>query len=207
MEAFEFTRKIQRNDSLQFMEVEADSITLLKQGDIKSFELFYRMFCDRVYAFALSILKDDADAKEVVQETFFRLWLHRDKLDSDLSIQAYVFAIAKNQAITIIRKRHNQFSNDSQLEELTDETQEQIVFNDLKKQIIEIIGLLPDRRKEIFLLSRRDGLQPKEIALRLGLSVQTVHNQISSALTFIREHLNEDLMMIVFIILFPGSKF
>ncbi len=184
------------------MEVDTDNITLLKKGDVKSFEFFYRAYCDRVYAFALSILKDKTDAKEVVQETFLRLWLYRDKLDSGLSIQAYIFSIAKNQAITIIRKRRNQFCNDIQGEELTDETHEQVIFNDLEKRIMEIVDLLPDRRKEIFLLSRRDGLLPKEIALQLGLSVQTVHNQISSALTFIREHVNEDLMMIVFIILF-----
>ena len=177
-------------------------IELLKQGDVPAFESIYHAFSDRVYSFAYTILKNDAESKEVVQETFFKIWIHRDKLDPQRSFQSYLFTIARNQTISLLRKNKKVVSLDCTHDlSTTNNTEDEINLSDAKEQIGLIIDQLPPRKKEIFLMSRIEGLSNEEIANKLGLSTQTIHNHISVSLSFIKKHLHKDVLMIAFIIL------
>jgi RNA polymerase sigma-70 factor (ECF subfamily) len=86
------------------------------------------------------------------------------------------------------------------------ETWDEVIYNELQERVDYLVGKLPEKRKEIFILSRRNGLSTKEIAEQLKISHRTVESQIYKALTFLKENLkNESLLTIIFYYLFVGS--
>ncbi|TAJ12067.1 RNA polymerase sigma-70 factor [Marinilabiliaceae bacterium JC017] len=183
--------------------LDENKILQLKNGSVAAFEAIFHEYADRVYAFAFSILKNESDSKEVVQETFFKIWLNHEKLKVELSFESYLFTIARNITISNLRSKKNTSSIEHEdILVTTNVTEDEILFHDVKGQLDDIIDQLSPRKREIFLLSRVDGLSHEEIASKLGLSVQTVHNHVSGALSFIKEHLQNDLMTVVFILLF-----
>jgi len=174
----------------------------VKRGDTASFEFLFNNMSDKVYGFSYSLLKNREEAKEVVQETFFRLWIHRHQILEEYSVQSYLFSIAKNIVISNIRKKNVRHGQKIIYGQDADEnyTEKQILFQELKEQVEGLVNKLPAKRREIFILSREKGMSNKEIATHLNISVQTVNNQISSAISFVREHLDEYLATIAIII-------
>jgi RNA polymerase sigma-70 factor (ECF subfamily) len=83
------------------------------------------------------------------------------------------------------------------------QTSQKITYDSLYQYITELVNQLPERRKEIFIKSRFEGLSIKEIAEKLKISHKTVENQLTDALKFIRTNLNrENIPVILFFFLF-----
>ena len=172
-----------------------------------AFDVIYRKYSRRVFQFAFSILKVQEDAEEIVQEVFFKIWEKRDTLREHLSFKSYLFTITYNTSITLIRKRIKEARYVDYLHNLQSPSANTSVtdveYRELRKKVDETIGKLPDRQKQIFLLSREEGLSYKEIAEQLGISVNTVENHMVRALRYLREHLGgSSLMMMLFCSLF-----
>ena len=179
----------------------------IRQGDIKAFDLLYAQFSERLFGFAFSMLKNHEDAKEVVQETFLKLWKKRDQLDSSQSVKALLFSVSYHIVIDLLRKRlkenqylhelHARFAeNEPGADHLAD-------YNELNNELQKAISALPEQRKKIYQLSREEGLSHKEIAGILNISVKTVENQINLALKTIRQKLDSGhLLSLLFIVLF-----
>ncbi|WP_423128336.1 RNA polymerase sigma factor [Gaoshiqia sp. Z1-71] len=179
----------------------------IRQGDIKAFDLLYAQFSERLFGFAFSMLKNHEDAKEVVQETFLKLWKKRDQLDSSQSVKALLFSVSYHIVIDLLRKRlkenqylqelHARFAeNEPGADHLAD-------YNELNNELQKAISALPEQRKKIYQLSREEGLSHKEIAGILNISVKTVENQINLALKTIRRQLDSGKFLnLLFIVLF-----
>lgn len=179
----------------------------IQKGDIKAFDLLYERFSERLFSFAFSMLKNREDAKEIVQETFLKVWNKRSQINTSQSIKAYLFSISYNVTIDILRARlkedkyreyiQNQFIvGEPGAENMAD-------FNELSETVQKAIEELPEQRKKIYLLSREEGLSHKEIAENLNISVKTVENQINLALKIIRKKLNSgNLLSLLFTALF-----
>ena len=160
----------------------------------------------RLYRFAFGYLKSEAEAEELVQEVFTIIWEKRADLKEELSFKSFLFTIAFN----IIRKH---FRTKAYLSEyfktendMDMQTSQKITYDSLYQYITELVNQLPERRKEIFIKSRFEGLSIKEIAEELKISHKTVENQLTDALKFIRTNLNrENIPVILFFILFISS--
>lgn len=166
----------------------------LKEGDMKAFDILYRQYSERLYSFAFSILKNREDAKEIVQETFLKLWNKRMEIHPNQSLNAYLFTISHNISIDLIRKRlkdekYAEYLKTHVTKEGT-ETENLFHFNELTYKLQEAIQQLPEQRMRIFQMSREEGLSHAEIAKKLNISVKTVENQINLALKSIRGKLN-----------------
>ncbi|TAJ09773.1 RNA polymerase sigma-70 factor [Marinilabiliaceae bacterium JC017] len=182
-------------------------IEKVRAGDVSAFDQLFNEYSQKLYGFALRYLKSEVDAEEIVQELFLYIWKNRKELRKDTSLQAYFFTIAYNLIKKHFRKRAYQvkYLNDNKSAEIELDTSsyESVEYRSVLEQIDKVVEELPPRRREIFVKSRKEGLNSNEIAQELGLSRGTVDNQISEALKFIRLRLQkEHIAVLLFVDLF-----
>ncbi|WP_430811747.1 MULTISPECIES: RNA polymerase sigma-70 factor [unclassified Carboxylicivirga] len=171
----------------------------LLNGERKSLEEVYSLYHQKIFSFAFSYLKNEDDAYDLVQEVFIKLWTSRATLDPATNLDALVFTVTKNAVLSLFRKRASEkkyldylavasLSNNAGTQEISD-------YNFLEAQYEALIEALPQRRREIFILSRKKGLSNALIAQQLGVSEKTVENQMTKALSFLKEHLVKNGMV------------
>jgi RNA polymerase sigma-70 factor, ECF subfamily len=173
-------------------------VILLKSGDHKAFELLFKKYNKKLCNFCLRILKSNQEAESIVQSTFLKIWEIRRSLNETLPFNSYIFKIAQNKVFNHLRKQVNQRYYVEYLAEYTEmlenTTEQTILYGELEKSIQKLIDHLPARRKEIFLLSRNEGLTYKEIAVKLNISENTVDTQIRKVLDIFRQSLRETII-------------
>jgi RNA polymerase sigma-70 factor (ECF subfamily) len=179
----------------------------LQKGDVKAFDDLFNKYSSRLFRFSLKYLKSNEEAEEVVQEVFLYIWDKRDGLKPDQSFNAYIFTIAYNiiKKYFLKKSRDNAFKDDLIYSLLQQENKlDQIIdYKFLLEKVEKYIEALPKRRKEIFVKRKYDGLSVKQIAEELGISPNTVENQLASAQKQIQEELKkEKLAGLLFFILF-----
>lgn len=166
----------------------------IRQGDKKSFEVLFKTYYASLCHFSRSFIKDQDDCEEVVQDFFLKLWEKREELDINTSVKSYLFSAIRNRCLNYIK--HSKIKLEYQLEVLKNpesdiDTSNYFMEIDLVEKIDKSIAALPDRRREIFILSREQGLKYREIADQLGISIKTVETQMGQALKDLREKLKE----------------
>ena len=179
----------------------------IKAGNMLAFDELYRKYIKRLYRFSYSILKSREEAENIVQNVFLNLWQNREKADKISSVKYYVFTIAYNSAISIIRKKARESQFIEYVKTLQDMKEEpvdlQFEYKELDERVSAIINSLPVRQKEVYQLHRIEGLKYDEISERLNISINTIENHMSRALKTIREKLgNYSLPVILFFYLF-----
>lgn len=146
------------------------------------FHVLYRPLC----LHALHFLNDADDAEDIVQETFANLW---DKLQTEniASVKSYLYTAVRNNCLTKIRdaKPTTPIDQGFMDESLTEE--EQTERAEMEARIWRMIDELPERRREVFLMAKRDGMRYKDIAEQTGLTVKTVENHVLRAMQSLRE--------------------
>lgn len=190
-----------------FKHIDYLAVKNLRDGDVKAFDDLFNKYSPRLYNFSLKYLKSEEEAEEVVQEVFLYIWDKREGLKPDNSFNAYIFTISYNiiKKYFIKRSRDNAYKDDLiytllQQENNLDQT---IDYKFLLEKVELIINSLPNRRKEIFIKRKYDGLSVKQIADELGISPNTVENQLASAQKQILNELQkEKLAGLIFFMLF-----
>ncbi len=163
------------------------------RGSEKAFRLIYDYYHKKIAAYCLSYGLSQDETKEVVQDTFLKLWINKASIDPDKNFQSYFFRIAKNIIIDKLREKGREHAaRQYQLYILKPEntTENKVLYNELQSEIREIIDSLPDMRRLIFHMSRIKGLGNNEIARELDISVRTVEAHISKALQTFHEKLS-----------------
>ena len=183
-------------------------LTRLKNGDILAFDRVYELYSHKLFSFVFKILKNEAEADDIVQEVFVKIWESRHKLEDYRLLNSYIFTIAYNNSIDLIRKKIN---NTKYLEHLKNSATinfsptiiSQIEFNELNNQAEKLIANLPERQKQVYLLHREAGLTYPEIAEKLGISKNTVENHMVKALKYLRQNMDNSLPInLLFVCLF-----
>lgn len=161
--------------------------------DEAGLERLFQQYYTALTAFANSLLRSPEDAREVVQDVFVSLWKNRETLDPSGNIRAYLYVSTRHRCISRLRLRRLPAAPLEPLEySLPDEQhgiEAEMEAAELQAAIFDEVALLPEKCREIFLLSRREGLSYSQIAQKLGLSVKTVENQVGIALKRIRQRL------------------
>lgn len=174
-------------------------IKRLKNGDMVAFDTIYKQYCTRLFGFVYNIIKQETDAEGIVQEVFIKIWESRHKIEDYSTFDSFLFTIAHNTTISLLRKRLNEkkyleYLKSVQVEISSTDIIEEIHFNELKEKFNHLIERLSPRQKEIYRLSREDGLTHKEIAEKLGISKNTVEIHISKAIKFIKDNVDNTLL-------------
>lgn len=159
----------------------------------------YQRFAEKVFYFSLRYVRSREDAEGITQEIFMKVWENRQTLNPELSLNAYIFTIAKNTIFNQNRKKiHEQaYLNHlkKHLDECYEKTENDILLNEVKHCIDQAMGELPDRRRKIFRLSRFENLSYREISARLNISERTVETHIRLALKTVRAFLEKNLQV------------
>jgi RNA polymerase sigma-70 factor (family 1) len=185
-----------------------DSVLIerLQTGDGKVFDILYKKYSRKLYAFGLKYLKSIDEAEELVQSVFIKIWENYKDLKKEYSFKSYLFTIAYNEICKLFRKRQCQ-KKYLEKELLTNPVSEEgiddrITYETALDGVYKLVDVLPDKQKSIFFKSRIDGMSTKEIAREFNLAPGTVDNYISNVLKFIHHHMKkEDFALELFFII------
>ncbi len=180
--------------------------------DEQTLEVLFRSHFKGLCLFAFGFVKDGETAKEIVQDAFVNLWEKRLTIDPGKPVKSYLSTTVRNKCLNYLRD-HKKFSNDLlELENLShnlaDDQADKLVESDLREQISHAIAELPEKCREIFIMSRHQNMKYQQIADKLQISVKTVETQMSKALQHMRIRLAEYLPVMYYLItLFPCHLF
>ncbi len=173
-------------------------LQLISQGDSMAFTEIYNRHKDKLYGFSLQLSGSHEKAADLVHDVFFKIWDQRESLAGKEVFAGYLYTMLRNFCLDHFRNfvRETRIKNEISLE-ISDNgltTDLDLDYKELKTKVALAINHLPPRQKEIYILHREECLKYNEIAQRLNLSVSTVENHFSRALTSIRMFLNREYM-------------
>jgi RNA polymerase sigma-70 factor (ECF subfamily) len=170
----------------------------------EAFEILFRNEFKGLCFFAMKYVKDYETSREIVQDSFIRLWEKRDVIDTSKSVKSYLTTSIHNKCLNHLRDNRKFDNNLLQIEQLSEvsdgKTSDFLVEKELRKSIETAIDELPEKCREVFLLSRNENLKYHEIAVQLGISVKTVETQMSKALQHLRLRLSGFMSLLAFFI-------
>lgn len=183
-------------------------VSRIKDGDNRAFDILFRRYYQRLFAFAQKFVQDEALSKDIVQEVFIIVWEKRATI-KNISIEAFLFKIVRNRCLNHIRtlkvfeNKSVKLENATKLEELyriaiVKDEPYHLIEAELKLEIENVLKKLPETCRKVFELSRTEGMMNKEIAERMSFSVKNVEKNISQALKAFNEYFNKNNMRIIF---------
>ncbi|MCK3685363.1 RNA polymerase sigma-70 factor [Maribellus sp. YY47] len=163
----------------------------IRAGNELAFEKLFRQYYRPLCVFATRILQDYEMAEEVVQDFFVKLWERKEGFIVDTSVKNYLFRSVKNLSINVIKHEQIKLKHAQQsiAEAEANDYKDHFLEVDLELAIEKSINELPEKRREIFRLSREESLKYREIAERLNISIKTVEVQMGLAIKILREKL------------------
>jgi len=165
---------------------------LVAEGNEQAFTSLFNLFLPRLYPFIIKLTRSEGEAQEIIQETFIKLWLNRDKLADMENPGGWLFRVASNRSYDYLRAQalNNKFFRPIAAEHDTPHAPDGgLDAKELQRLIGEAIQTLPAQRKKIYLMSREQGKTIPEIAAVLNISPHTVKNTLVTSLKHIREYL------------------
>lgn len=169
------------------------------------FEQLFRDYFKPLTAFVKKYVGNVDEAKEIVHEVFYNLWLKRESIDPEKAVKSYLYTSAYNRSLNHLRD-NKKFDRNKE-GELYPDKEMQWNYSDhldgleLEVKINHTIDSLPEKCREVFVLSRFEGLKYNEIAEKLNISVKTVESQMSKALSVLRQNLKEYLSLLILCLL------
>ena len=179
----------------------------MQQGDTSALEYFFQKYMELLYYRALGYVRDPEVAEDIVQEVFIRFWDNRKKLNITFSVPAYltrsVVNACKNYLDHQLVRQHYEQKYQSENQEMEEQfAYDEEELEELRKRLKVFMDSLPEKCREIFLMACVEGLKYREVAERLGVSVNTVKTQVKSAYTKLRTdfEVKEQELIIVFLL-------
>ena len=187
-------------------------IQQLKDGNEKVFEQIVKSYWPRLYEFSNIYVINKEAAKEIVQDTFLVLWSQRKYLEDNTCLITYLMVIGRNKCLNYLKSLQlhtipiddlNEYTvyQRSNVYVLEDDSLEILITKELAQAITTSLEKLPTQTKEIFMLSRYNGLKNKEIADQLGISTKSVEYHITNTLKQLKNDLMKDYFTIAIYIL------
>ena len=185
---------------------ERELLLLLRHGEISAFVDIYTKYYDALLNYADRLLNDVETARDVVQQVYYKIWENRATLNISLSVKAYLFRSVYHGSLNTLAHRKNiQKYEQEQLSDFyfstiiqSPEAEETLWKSDIEEAIQEAITVLPEKCREVFVLSKIEGLKNREIAEKLGISEKTVERHMSIALSKLRDELDWLLQIVLF---------
>lgn len=167
----------------------------LKEGDKEIFEEIYKSYYSPLCFYCLRYVGDLDEAKEIVQGIFLKIWIKRKELKISSSVKLYLYGAVQNYALNYLQqqKTKNKYINRKLNFPVahSENGQNRMEEEELKRLINSAILKLPSKRREIFELSRFENMKYSQIADQMRISVKTVEAQMSKSLIYLRKVLKE----------------
>ncbi|AOM79146.1 RNA polymerase sigma factor [Pedobacter steynii] len=181
-------------------------ISFLKNGSHKAMEDIYQLYWEEVLDSAYKRLRDEEIAQDITQEIFISLWENREKIQLTGTLRAYFEGAVKYRVInyfrsSLIKEKHKEDLSLLIRDEVGSSAENILMLKDLHQEVDEAMLDLPEKMRLIFSMSRKQEKSIGEISSELGISVQTVKNQLSAALKVMKKRLSYLLFLIICILL------
>ena len=173
-------------------ESDYELIKLMREKDDKhAFQLLYNKYWDKLYGIALLKVHNEDEVSDIIQDLFVTIWVKRKELNINTNVDLYLYRALKNRITNYYKKKYlteekvNEFAGknagktDAEAEGLCSYKEIEIIIN-------KELESMPDKMKQVFLMSRDEQLSSKKISELLSISDQTVRNQISKAIKRIK---------------------
>ncbi len=174
------------------MSHERDLLQQLTEGNESAYATVFRTWYAPLVRFLDAMLRQRDEAEEVAQEVMLELWEHRTTIDPERPVQAWLFRAARNRALNVLRHRNVRAVAAPGIALLSSAPTPSDVAateHEMQAALHEALADLPPRCREVFALSRADGLKNAEIAAKLGVSIKAVEAQMARALRALRERM------------------
>ena len=173
--------------------------------DKPDFEKLFKTHYAPLYKYCCQLVHETIQAEDIVQELFIYFWHNRNEIKIQKSIEAYLYAAARNRCITYLKSKYARIHQNTEEPILNyssgDNTDSELESRELNKLLHSAINNLPEKCRIIFSLSRFGDLSYKEIAKKLEISERTVESQIHIAIKKIKEYLTKYNYPLIFLIL------
>lgn len=181
---------------------EQQIIDALKQRDATAFAYLFKQYYYALCSFAERLLNDRQEAEDIVQDQLMKLWRKHADFDSLSSIKSFLYISTRNACFNFLKHSKHVSSSQKELLYLTDNKEMEVlhmmIHSEMLREVAKEIDVLPKAAKRVFELCFFDGLDSKEIAKELGLSIQTVYNEKARAVQFIRTALLKKKLLFFF---------
>jgi RNA polymerase sigma-70 factor, ECF subfamily len=164
------------------------------QGDARAFRALSDAHLKPVYVYLTRLLHSEAEAQDVAQETFLRVWQNASSYQPKARITTWIHAIARHLAIDRLRRRkttgeHFEFDDERDLVPRSDRPSELLEKKTTAQLVAQAIARLPERQQSALLLCHEQGLSQPEIAVVLECTVDAVESLLKRARSTLREQL------------------
>ncbi len=172
---------------------EDELLRLIADGDENAFRDLFELYQPRLYSYLLRLTVSRQQSEDIVHDVFLKLWTQRGSLQNVTHFSAYLFRMARNKGYDGFRKLAKEtlalsaFS--SRPGEHIADPEERIIYKEATEFIRETVDKLTFQQRQVFLLSREQGLKQDEIARQMGISVLTVKRHLTNALNILRHEI------------------
>lgn len=170
------------------------------QNDDVFQQLFNELFREheqKLYVFVTKVLRSDAQAQDIVQDVFLKLWTIREQLHEIENMDAFLYRLTENKVYDYLRAAATREKTRQELwqriRNAGDATPDPLETKEYHTLIQQAIHQLPPQRKTIYLLSKQEGLKQQQIASALQISPHTVRNHLAEAFRSIRNYVKQHL--------------
>lgn len=165
----------------------------LREGNVESFTKLYHAYKERLTVRLLYLLKSEVLVEEVLQNLFLKIWENRQQIDPEKSFKSYLYTIAKHMVIDIFRRAARERTVMAQLkigqQELYHHVEEFIFRKENKELLDELLALLSEKRRVVYIACKLEGKSYKEIAAENNISVNTVNDHVQKASAVLKEYI------------------
>ena len=184
----------------------------LSAGRKEAFEFLFTTYYPRLRNYASHFIADVDDVEDIIQDGFVNLWNRRAML-TGVSLSSMLFTMVRNGCLNFLKHkaiaegynaRELQLLNGSEAlynYDFLGSADEELLYDELQRQIADVLRRLPERSRQVFVMSRFEGLKNKEIAERLDISVKVVEKHVTKSLAMLRKHIlrhgNAELCLIL----------
>ncbi|MDO9634298.1 MAG: RNA polymerase sigma-70 factor [Paludibacter sp.] len=183
------------------MDFEQNLLIELKRGNQEAFTLLFRKYYKDLVLFGGSILKDRVKCEDIVQNIFLKIWSDRNSIEIEKSLKSFLIRSVQNSCLDELRHKQVVRDHESYVQAFNYsdclDTENYVLYSDLQDKLQIAVDKLPQTYKEAFMMNRFKGLKYKEIAERLQVSERTVEVRISKAISLLRNHLKEYLLILI----------
>lgn len=184
------------------MDLQDEQMALrLTKRDNAAFEQVFKTHYKNLHSYAFTILKDESEAEEMVQQVFFKLWDRSEHLSFSGSIAAYLYRAVHNESLNFLKhekvKESHRLHVAYSMKNKSEQPQAKLMGKELEGKYREALNELPEQCRTVFQMSRFEDMKYKEIADKLDISVKTVENHMGKALKLLRTKLVDFLSLLL----------
>ena len=173
----------------------------IHNGSEKAFKYLFSTYYPRLRNFALHFIADADAVDDIIQDAFLQLWNKRTAI-TQISIQSLIFTMVRNGCLNYLKHQaieqdyqnytESRLAGNEQLyySDMLGNPDQQLIMKELQQQIDAVLDSIPERSREVFLMSRNEGLKNREIAEKLNISIKVVERHIGRALKALHTYLS-----------------